>query len=60
MVRCQAGIELVLVTNEERMTLRLPKDVHAALKRIAEREGRSLHNLLIYWIRRAIEQESGK
>lgn len=33
------------------MTLRLPADLHAALKRIAESEDRSLHNLIIRSLR---------
>jgi predicted HicB family RNase H-like nuclease len=35
------------------LTLRLPVDLHARLKAIAEREGRSVNNLLTLVCRRA-------
>jgi predicted transcriptional regulator len=36
------------------MTLRLPADLHEALKRIAEEEDRSLHNLIIRTLRQLV------
>lgn len=36
------------------MTLRLPADLHEALKRIAQEEERSLHSLIVYTLRRLV------
>jgi hypothetical protein len=39
----------------ERMTLRLPLDLAAALKEWAERDERSLHGQVIYLLRQAVK-----
>jgi hypothetical protein len=44
------------------LSLRLPDDLHAALKALAKRENRSLHSQIVYILRMYIErmQEEGK
>jgi predicted HicB family RNase H-like nuclease len=37
-----------------RFLLRLPEDLHAALKAQADADHRSLHNLIIHLLRRAV------
>lgn len=37
-------------------SLRLPDEMHEALKALAEREGRSLHAQILYMLRKALEQ----
>ena len=37
--------------------LRLPHDLYTKLQAMAQRENRSLHNLIIYLLRRAVEGE---
>lgn len=36
------------------MNLRLPPELHAALKKVADKEGRSLNNLIVYLLRKAV------
>ena len=40
-----------------RFTLRIPRDLHDALRAIAEREERSLHAQIIYVLRRYAEDQ---
>jgi len=35
--------------------LRLPDDLHAAIKAAAERDGRSAHGQMLWYLRRAVE-----
>lgn len=41
----------------ERMTLRLPLDLSAALKKWAERDERSLHGQVIFLLRQAVKEQ---
>jgi hypothetical protein len=43
-----------------RFTLRLPAQLYDALRQIAEREERSLHQQIIYVLRRFVEAEEGQ
>jgi hypothetical protein len=40
----------------KRLSLRLPDDLHAALKEVAEEERRSLHSQIIYILETYIEK----
>lgn len=40
-----------------RFALRIPLDLHEKLKRLAEKENRSLHGQIIYLLRKAVEAE---
>lgn len=40
------------------MNLRLPADLHAALKRIAEQDDRSLHSLIVHTLRQLAERRA--
>lgn len=42
------------------MNLRLPAELHAALKRIAESDDRSLHSLIIHTLRQLAESRAAK
>lgn len=42
------------------MTLRLPADVHEALKRIAEADDRSVHSLIVHALRQYAEQRASE
>lgn len=37
------------------LSVRLPEDLHQALKRVAEREDRSLNNLIVHLLKQAVE-----
>ena len=39
-----------------KLTLRLPEELHAALKELAENENRSLNNQIVFILKRHIEQ----
>lgn len=43
----------------KRFVIRLPEDVHKQLVEWSEAEGRSLHNLLMWIIRRALKEWRG-
>ena len=43
-----------------RTTVLLPVDLHAALKRIAEQDRRSLHQEIIYALERFAEERGGR
>ncbi|MCI3274801.1 toxin-antitoxin system HicB family antitoxin [Streptomyces cylindrosporus] len=38
--------------------LRLPDDLHAAIKAAAERDGRSAHGQMLWYLRRAVESDA--
>lgn len=40
----------------ERMTLRLPLDLYAALRDWAKEDGRSLHGQVVYLLRQAVKE----
>jgi hypothetical protein len=40
----------------KRFPLRIPKDLHAKLVKLAKAEGRSLHAQFLYWARQAVEK----
>lgn len=40
------------------MTLRLPADLHEALKRLAEADDRSLHSLIVHTLRQLVAERS--
>lgn len=40
------------------MNLRLPADLHEALKRIAEEEDRSMHSLIVHTLRRLVNERT--
>lgn len=42
------------------VNLRLPADLHAALKEIAEKEARSLNSQILVFLRRAVEEYQPK
>ena len=42
------------------LSLRLPDDLHAALKELAARENRSLHSQIIYILRMYIDRKQEK
>lgn len=43
----------------KQMTLRLPDDLHAALKALAESEQRSLHGQIMHLVLRAVAEQGG-
>jgi predicted transcriptional regulator len=43
--------------NQTRMTVRLPDDVHARLKRAADRNRRSLHSQLLIYVEQGLDRE---
>jgi hypothetical protein len=45
------------VVGEIRVLVRIPPELHAALKTIAGREMRSLNSEIIYLLKRAVEQQ---
>jgi predicted transcriptional regulator len=40
------------------MTLRLPADLHEALKRLAEQDDRSLHSLIVHALRQLVNERA--
>lgn len=42
------------------MNLRLPAELHAELKRIAEEEDRSLHSLIVHTLRQMTERRASE
>lgn len=40
------------------MNLRIPSDLHAELKRIAEEEDRSMHSLIVHTLRRMVAERA--
>ena len=44
-----------MLSTIKRLTLRMPTDLHAALRALAIREGRSTHAQALYLLRRALE-----
>lgn len=42
-----------------RFALRLPHDLHEALKEAAERENRSLHGQIVYLLRQGLAKKEG-
>jgi hypothetical protein len=45
------------LVGEIKILVRLPPDLHALLKELAERDVRSLNSEMVYLLRRAAEQE---
>jgi hypothetical protein len=41
------------------INLRLPADLHAALKRLADKQTRSLNRQIVHYLRDAVEREEG-
>jgi hypothetical protein len=41
---------------EVKVTLRMPESMHAAIKRLAERQMRSMHNQMLFMIRDSLER----
>jgi hypothetical protein len=44
--------------SETRLTLRLPTDLHDALKELARRESRSVNGQIVYLLREAVSRAS--
>lgn len=44
-----------MAETEKKFTLRLPEDMHAALSKMADEDMRSLHSMVIFILRQAIE-----
>lgn len=42
------------------MNLRLPPEIHAELKAVAEQERRSINNLILYLLEQALNQRKGR